>query len=204
MNEELQRFEAHVAASPELKQKVADAIGDLNKLAELAKQEGYKVTFEDFKSDLKASVATYRDKPAVKAFVAEHPETHRFYYKAFNDEGLHSRFMAADGDVNKLATLATKEGFDLDAAKIQAYRDGLIEATSTGELSDDELDAVAGGGFFGALMGVGAGAIGGFVGGFVTSVAEGNSLSSSFETGKNTMFVAAAIGLVTGASAPEP
>ncbi|MFT4768924.1 MAG: putative ribosomally synthesized peptide with nif11-like leader [Glaciecola sp.] len=204
MKEELQRFETHVSASPQLQEKMANAIGDLNKIAALAQEEGFDVSFDDLKSDLIASVAEYRDSPKVKALVAAHPEAHRFYYKAVNSADLHSQVMAAAGDADKLVALATEQGFDLDAAELQAFLDGLADVTLTAELSDEELDSVAGGGLFGALAGAGAGFIGGFVGGVVTSLAEGNSMSSSFETGKDTALIGGATGLISGFFAPEP
>jgi predicted ribosomally synthesized peptide with nif11-like leader len=207
MTDKFQKFNDKVSASPELQTKVANSIGDLKNIAEIAQQEGCDITFEDIKGDLQADVAKYREKPEVKAFVAQHPEAHRFYYKAFNDETLHSSFIAANGDVNKLAALAKEDGFDLDAAKIEAFRDGLMAATSEGELSDEELDAVAGGGLIGAFLGGVIGGCTGFLGGFAKAVIAGptengwdNVVSGSFRGASE----GAIGGAVTGALLPEP
>ncbi|MFT4768923.1 MAG: putative ribosomally synthesized peptide with nif11-like leader [Glaciecola sp.] len=203
MTDQFSAFKEKIAASTDLQQKVVSSIGDLNSMADIARQEGCDISFDDLKHDLQNDVSAYRDKPEVKAFVAEFPEAHRFYYQAFNDAKLHSSFVAANGDIEKLAVLAKEQGFELDASQLGAFRDGLIEATSTDELSDDELDAVAGGGLIGAFLGGVIGGATGFLGGFAKSVIDGkydDVVSGSFRGAS----VGAIGGAVSGALLPEP
>jgi predicted ribosomally synthesized peptide with nif11-like leader len=204
MSEKLQQFQEKVAATPELQKQVAASAGNLNKMAEIAQTAGFDISFEELKDDLHTGVAKVREKPEVQAFVKQHPEAHRFYYQAFHEDALHTKFAAAGGDNAKLAQVAQEAGFNLDADAIEIFRTGLNEAGTMGELSDDDLDAVAGGGLFGAIFGAVVGAAVGAVVGTIVGACNGDSGADLAKDAGMGAAGGAIDGAVEGACMPEP
>lgn len=68
-------------------------------------------------------------------------EVERFVEDLKNDEGLRSELSAHASGVGSVVAFAKDKGYDVTADEASAY----INAQAGRELSDDELDAVAGG-----------------------------------------------------------
>lgn len=91
----------------------------------------------------------------------------KFVQKIGEDESFKARFEAAKSP-EEVILIASQAGFDFSMEELKA-----VVGKIQGELSDEKLEAVAGGGFFtdvASAVGSGAGAIAGSIGSGASSV----------------------------------
>jgi len=149
MNEKkLQEFSNHLAKNPQCLEKAKEFEGDMTALAAYARELGYEVTAEEltaFRSKQRKALETkLKELDAGKASMSFGAKQFMEFSKlADTDEEVAMRITEASKSPQELIAYGKEKGFVFDTKDMKEVAKKLMEQEE--ELSDEELEAVAGG-----------------------------------------------------------
>ena len=149
MNElKLQQFKNHLAQNPQCLEKAKSFGGDMAALAAYAHELGYEVTAEEltaFRSKTMQSLETkLKELEADKTSMSDGSKQFVEFSKlADTDEEVAKRITEASKNPQELIAYGKEKGFVFDMDDMKEVAKKLMEQEE--ELSDEELEAVAGG-----------------------------------------------------------
>jgi len=149
MNElKLQQFKNHLAQNPECLEKAKSFGGDMAALAAYARELGYEVTAEEltaFRSKTRKALETkLKELETDKASLSDGAKQFMEFSKlAETDAEVEKRIAEASKSPQELIAYGKEKGFVFDTDDMKEVAKKLMEQEE--ELSDEELEAVAGG-----------------------------------------------------------
>ena len=174
MNEKkLQEFSNHLAKNPQCLEKAKEFEGDMTALAAYARELGYEVTAEEltaFRSKTRKALETkLKELEASKeSMSAGAKQFMEFSMLAETDEEVAKQITAASKNPQELIAYGKEKGFVFDTDDMKEVAKKLMEQEE--ELSDDELEAVAGGATVAIAFALGIVGAVVLVGGIVASI----------------------------------